>query len=157
MFRAAGFWIAGILLGGGPLVAECATFRAGAYAIDVSPLQLPVIINGGMRQRTSDKIVDRLHARCLVLDDGTAKIVIAVVDSCMLPRELLDHAKSLASQATGIPTERMLISATHTHSAPAAMGCLGTDRDESYAAFLPDQIAKGTSDANRRLQPARVG
>src|SRR5262245_23121675 len=100
-------------------------FRAGAYAIDISPLKLPVIINGGMTERTADKITDRLHARCLVLDDGTTKVAMVVVDSCMVPRQLLDDAKQLASQATGIPVNRMLISATHTHSAPSVHGALG--------------------------------
>lgn len=133
------------------------TFRAGAYAIDISPLKLPVIINGGMLERTADKITDRLHARCLVLDDGTTKVAIAVVDSCMVPRDLLDQAKELASRATGIPTNRMLISATHTHSAPSVHGCLGSDKDEEYARFLPPQIAKGIAEANSRLTPARIG
>ncbi|MFM2095915.1 MAG: hypothetical protein RIS70_3039, partial [Planctomycetota bacterium] len=44
----------------GPLLAMHAVsaepvFRAGAYAIDVSPLELPVIVNGGMTERTADK------------------------------------------------------------------------------------------------------
>jgi neutral ceramidase len=133
------------------------TFRAGAYAINVSPLKFPVIINGGMTERTADKITDPLHARCLVLDDGTTKIAIVVVDSCMMPRDLLDDAKQTASRATGIPTSRMLISATHTHSAPSVHGCLGSDKDEEYARFLAPQIAKGIIEANNRLQPARIG
>src|SRR5258708_4660581 len=99
-------------------------FKAGAYAINVSPLQFPVIINGGMTERTADKITDPLHARCLVLDDGTTKVALVIVDSCMMPRDLLDEAKRLASRATGIPTSRMLISATHTHSAPSVHGAL---------------------------------
>src|SRR5687768_11335308 len=92
-------------------------FRAGAFAIDVSPLEFPVIVNGGMTERTADKVEDRLHARCLVLDDGREQIAIVIVDSCMMPRELLDEAKKLASMTTGIKTDRMLIAATHTHSA----------------------------------------
>jgi neutral ceramidase len=133
------------------------TLRAGAYAIDVSPIKLPVIINGGMTERVADKITDRLHARCLVLDDGKNKVAIVVVDSCMMPRDLLDEAKALASQATGIPTNHILISATHTHSAPSVHGCLGSDKDEEYARFLPPQIAKGIAEANNHLQPARIG
>src|SRR5213593_2744029 len=86
-------------------------FNAGAFAINVSPLKYPVIINGGMTERTADKLTDPLHARCLVLDDGTTKVALVVVDSCMMPRDLLDEAKELASRATGIPTSRMLISA----------------------------------------------
>ena len=131
--------------------------RAGAVAIDVTPLKLPVIINGSMTERTADKIVDRLHARCLVLDDGTTTIAIVVVDSCMMPRQLLDHAKQLASQATGIPTSRMLISATHAHSVPSVHACLGTDADANYVQYLPGQIAKGITQAHAALAPARIG
>ncbi len=116
-----------------------------------------MLVNGGMTSRSSDKVVDRLHARTIVLDDGTSEIAIVVVDSCMLPRRLLDEAKTLASEATGIPAQRMLISATHTHSAPAAMGCLGTDADEKYAKFLPARIARGIQLAHDNLEPARIG
>ena len=133
------------------------SLRAGAVAIDITPLKLPVIINGSMVERTADKIVDRLHARCLVLDDGTTTVAIVVVDSCMMPRKLLDHAKQLASQATGIPANRMLISATHAHSVPSVHGCLGTDEDAAYVQYLPGQIAKGITQAHAALAPARIG
>lgn len=132
-------------------------FRAGAFAIDVSPLEFPVIVNGGMTERTADGVQDRLHARCLVLDDGREQIAIVIVDSCMMPRSLLDEAKQLASKTTGIRPDRMLIAATHTHSAPSSMGCLGSDADLKYVAFLPVQIAKGIAEAHKRLQPARIG
>ena len=133
------------------------TFRAGACAIDITPREFPVIVNGGVSERTADRVVDPLHARCLVLDDGTTQIGIAVVDSCLLPRPLLDKAKQAASAATGIPTERMLISATHTHSAPSVFACLGTDCDDRYAAHLPGRIAEGIKAAQQNLAPARVG
>src|SRR5439155_21783113 len=86
-------------------------FRAGAHAMDITPLKYPISVNGGMQDRQAKGAHDRLHARCLVLDDGTSKIVITVCDSCMIPRELLDEAKRRASKATGIPTDHMLISA----------------------------------------------
>ena len=132
-------------------------FRAGAYAIDVSPLELPVIVNGGMTERTADKIEDRLHARSLVLDDGSQTIAIVVVDNCMMPRSLLDDAKKIAAAATGIAANRILISATHTHSAPSVHGCLGSDADENYSRFLPSQLAKGIAQAQKNLEPAQVG
>lgn len=132
-------------------------FRAGAFAIDISPLEFPVIVNGNMTENKADKITDRLHARCLVLDDGTNQIAIAIVDNCMIPRHLLDEAKELASKATGIPTNRMLISATHCHSAPSVHGCLGSDPDPNYVKFLPPQIAKGIAQAQGNLVPARIG
>jgi len=132
-------------------------FGAGAYAMDITPREFPVIINGGVSERKADHAVDPLHARCLVLDDGATQIAIAIVDSCLIPRSLLDEAKKAASAATGIPTERMLISATHTHSAPSVFACLGTDCDERYAAYLPGRIAEGIKVAQQNLTPARIG
>ena len=97
-------------------------FRAGAHAQDITPTKFPVSVNGGFQDRQAKAAHDPLHARCLVLDDGTTKIAIAVCDSCAIPREIMDEAKRLASKATGIPTDRMLISATHTHEAPTVAG-----------------------------------
>jgi len=132
-------------------------FRAGACAIDITPRKLPVIVSGSFLERTAGKVRDPLHARCLVLDDGATRAAIVVVDSLLMPRALLDAAKARASKATGIPPERMMISATHTHSAPSVMGALGTGVDETYAKFLPDQIAKGIKRAAANLAPARIG
>lgn len=130
---------------------------AGAHVVDITPTELPVIVNGGFLERKADKVHDRLHTRSLVLSNGTERLVIVVVDSCVLPRELLDEAKRQAAKATGIPVERMMISATHTHSAPAAMDCLGCDTDAVYAARLPGWIADCITAAAGRLVPAQIG
>ncbi len=132
-------------------------FRAGAATVDVSPTVFPVLVNGAFLEAKATKVVDPLFARALVLDDGTVKLAIVVVDSCMMPRELLDRAKELASKATGLRTDRMLISATHTHSAPAAMGALGCPADTTYVATLPEKIAASIVAAHKNLQPARIG
>jgi len=132
-------------------------FRAGAHAVDITPRKLPVIVNGMFEERTATSVHDPLYSRCLVLDDGSARVAIAVVDNCLMPRELLDEAKRLAHDATGIPTDRILISATHTHSAPSVMGALGSDADAEYSRFLPAKIAEGIELAVKNLAPARVG
>ena len=73
--------------------------RAGAFAMDVTPTKFPISVNGNMQDVQAKSATDSLHARCLVLDDGKTKIALVVVDSCMIPRELLDDAKSRASKA----------------------------------------------------------
>jgi len=76
----------------------------------------------------------------------------------MMPREFLDKAKEMASKPTGIPVENMCISATHTHSAPAVMGCLGSGRRPGVPAFLQ---AQSCGRSRRRIRPCsprkRVG
>jgi len=137
--------------------AESAPFRAGAVAIDISPTTLPRNIAGGFLEGRGERLNDKLHARCIVLDDGKIKIAFAIVDTCMMTQSLIDEAKALASKRCGIPVDRMMVSATHTHSAPAAMGCLGTRQDPEYAKFLIPKIAEGIVAANAILQPAKIG
>ena len=132
-------------------------FRAGAAAIDVTPTQPTSIIAGGFLEGRATRAHDRLFVRCLVLDDGKTKIALAIVDTCMMTRRLIDQAKRQASDKCGIAVDHMMVSATHTHSAPAAMSCLGTRQDEAYAAWLPGKIAEAIAAAEAKLEPARIG
>lgn len=134
-----------------------AELRVGAAAVDVTPLKFPVLVNGGMTSRSASGVKTQLYARAIVLDDGHERLGFVVVDSCMMPRPLLDEAKQLASQRTKLRPDRVLISATHTHTAPASMSCLGTDVDPSYTPYLREKLAQALEAAEANLEPANVG
>ena len=150
-----------VVLAGGPShrvsAAAEKVFRAGASAVDISPTEFPVIVSGGFLERTAGDLKDPLHARALVLDDGATRLAIVVVDTLLMPRDLVDKAKQMAEQATGIPTDHMLVAATHTHCAPSVVGALGTGVDEPYVKVLPGWIAQAVEQAAENLAPARVG
>jgi len=131
-------------------------FRAGAAASNVTPW-LGVSMPGGFTDRKATKIHDELYARCLVLDDGKTKLAIVVVDNCILPRDVLDRAKMMAEKAANIPAAHILISATHTHSGPAAMDIAMCKADPEYQAFLARRIADGIQRAVTNLAPAKIG
>ncbi|MFM8469279.1 MAG: LamG-like jellyroll fold domain-containing protein [Limisphaerales bacterium] len=139
------------------LSAPAADFRAGAAVVDVTPAVLPVLVNGGMLNRSVSKVNTRVNARALAFADGREQIAIVVVDSCMMGRPLLDEAKALAAKRTGIATNRILISATHAHSAPSSFACLGTDADPRYVPFLRDKLVEAVVAAQKNLEPARIG
>lgn len=134
-----------------------ATFQAGVATVDISPKTFPRIIAGGFLEGRGEKNADALKVRSFVLNDGKMKIAFAIVDTCMMGQSLIDEAKALASTRCGIPVERMMVSATHTHSAPAAMGCLGTRKDVEYAKFLMPKIAEAIVAADAALQSACIG
>jgi hypothetical protein len=137
--------------------APAAEFRAGAAAVDISPRTLPALRNGGFLEASSDRVDDPLHARCLVLSDGNTTMAIAIVDSCMAPRDVCDAIKHRVAKATRIPATRILIASTHTHSAPSlADYCLGCRKDPAYAEFFVPQVAAGIEDAFARLAPAEA-
>jgi hypothetical protein len=140
-----------------PAQAQLKKFRAGAFAQDITPAKFPISVNGGMTDRQATKAYDRLHARCLVLDDGATKIAFAVCDSCMIPRDVMTLAKRYAQKQTGIPPERVLIAATHTHSAPTVTGVFQSEPDEAYREFLAEKIGAGIAKAHARVAPAKIG
>src|SRR5438132_1235940 len=92
---------------------EQRTFRAGAATSNVTP-PLGCSINGGFQDGKALQIHDELHARCLALDDGTTKLALVIVDSCVIQRSIFDDAKRQVNEATGLPLENMLMSATHS-------------------------------------------
>ena len=140
-----------------PVEAADKVFQAGAWAQDITPEKWPVSVNGGMSDRKTEKSVDTLHAGCLVLDDGDGSLAFVVVDSCMVPRDVLDEAKKLASEKTGIPAHRMMMSATHTHTAVTVTGVFQSDPEEEYKRHLARQIAVGVERAWKQREPARIG
>ncbi len=131
-------------------------FRAGAATSNITP-HLGVSINGNLQNGKATHIHDELHARCLALDDGTTKLVLVVCDSCMIPREVFDAAKKMVNEATGLPLANMLMSATHTHSAPTSGSVFQSEADPEYRAFLARRIADGIRRALNNLEPARIG
>ena len=130
--------------------------RAGAFAMDVTPLKFPISMNGNMQDAPAKRAADPLHARCLVLDDGKTRVAFVVVDNCVIRRELMDDAKQRANKLTGIPTDRMLISSTHAHSCPTVTGAFQSEPIVEYVEFLTERIAAGIKQANDNLAPARI-
>jgi len=134
-----------------------AALRAGAAATDITPIEWPVRLIGNFGITMSKEAHDPLHVRAIVVDDGRTKIGIALIDSCYVKREEVDRAKALASKRTGIPAGRILISATHTHSAPPSRATEGNGLEERYVERLVRQTAEAIAQANSRLAPARIG
>jgi hypothetical protein len=148
--------------------ADARVFRAGAATSNITP-QLGEGIVGNFTIPPATHVHDELHARCLVLDDGSTKLVFVVVDSVSVNREVFDAARRALERDTGIPGGNMLMSATHTHSATSARGrdamamrnssgdageCSPLD---DYQSFLVRRIVDGVKRAVNHLEPARIG
>ena len=133
-----------------------AELRVGAAVIDITPEKLPVIANGGLVLRMLDTVKTPLSARAIVLDDGQLRLGMIVVDTCLTPRPLMDEVKELAAQRTKIRSDRMLISATHCHSAPS-LGDNMVIPDLRYMEYLRGKLVEAFVSAEANLEPARVG
>jgi len=137
--------------------AEGKRFRAGTAQVDVTPQKFPVLVCGGFLSRSAERVNDPLFARCLVLDDGTTRLLIMVVDTVEIPYAMHEAVKAAAAKTTGIPADHMLISATHTHSGGSVLSALGTKADPEYSAFLPGRLIECIEKAAANLRPAKIG
>lgn len=132
-------------------------FQAGCARVDITPNKFPVLVNGDFFERWVSVVDDPLSVKALVLDDSRTRLALAVVDSCLLPAEMLDKVKASVEKLTGIPSERIMISATHCHSAPSVMSVLGSGVDQDYAVELPGKIVDAIVRANLSLENAELG
>ncbi|MBW3542363.1 MAG: neutral/alkaline non-lysosomal ceramidase N-terminal domain-containing protein [Planctomycetes bacterium] len=112
---------------------------------------------GTFNERLAEKAWDQLYARALVLDDGTAAIGIVVVDSCYVPRKVLDDAKKRIAGKVRLEPARMLMSATHTHTAPASRDRREVKADPEYVELVTRGIVEAVVKAHEQLEPAELG
>jgi len=107
--------------------------------------------------------LDSLTAKALVLSNGTTKAAIIKIDAIGVDRAMRDELEQTA-KTLGIPAGNLIVTATHTHSGPGAVGhhalftliamdCL---HDPTYKAMLAG-VTKALTQADAALQPARVG
>ena len=141
-----------------PLSAPCAapSLSAGAAASDITPKEFPLNMPGGFSANMAETAHDPLHARSIVLDDGTTRISITIVDTLGAGPEVLDEIKAIASEKTGIPSHRMLISSTHTHSGPSHPK-EGPAPAVAYRKVFVEGVADSIVRANQSLKPAAFG
>lgn len=140
------------------LTAASPPLQAGAATSNITP-ELGTIVVGGFAPYPAQHVHDELHARCLVLDDGHTRIALVACDLLGLHRSVSIEARRLIQEATGIPPENVLISATHTHSAGTALGqnryANAQDLDD-YQRFVARRIADGVRRALNLRRPAEI-
>ncbi len=132
-----------------------AALRAGAATANITP-PLGIEINGGTHPVLATHVHDELHARALVLDDGATRLAFVVVDNCLIERALFDEAKALVFQHTRIPSNHVVMSCTHTHSAGSVCGAHLSEPDPDYRKWLPRRLADAVRLAVNNLAPAQV-
>ena len=127
--------------------AEGAELKVGAAEAVITPtLSSPMA--GYFYDRTAQGVHDDLKAKAILFQQSGKTIGLVACDLINLPRSIVDRAKALIEQRTGIPPEHLIISATHAHTGPR--------RQESYDDWLVEKIADAVQMASGRPTPARI-
>ncbi len=130
--------------------------QAGAARRNITP-RVGCHLDGNWTDRVSTNIHDELFAQAVVLDDGATRLGLVLSDLIIVTREMADQVKERVARTVGIPPENLMVTATHTHYAPAVFGALNTVREEGYADWAAPRIAEAVELAAARLEPAQIG
>jgi len=138
-------------------------FRAGAAAVDITPKN-GTPLAGYYSYRASTGVIDPLYAKAIVVEQDGERAALVVLDLVTTNRKVVLEARKLISEGCGIPADRVMISATHTHTGPQLpRGNLMDDITKAnapaardYAEALPGLIAKSVIDASAKLTPAKA-
>jgi len=145
-------------------------FTAGMASVDITPP--PGLPSFGYSEAAEhDAFVGyrtRLRAHALVMQDADGvKVALVTADLGCVTALLHWSVAERVVAGTGLGVDRILISATHTHSGPAGIagesfynrfGSPGllTGFDESLYDFLSERVARAIVEADRARAPARI-
>lgn len=145
------------------LPAGAGELRVGAAAVVITP-PLGAPMAGYYNNRFADGVHDDLHAKALVLEKDGMKAALVACDLISMTRPITEEARKLIQKQTGIPSENVMISSTHSHTGPILSG--RTSREtaqggagkiaERYRDELPDKIARSVKLANSRLMSCKI-
>lgn len=115
-----------------------------------------------VQECVSESIERDLTATALVLSDGEHKVVMVACDILMIQSPHVDRIRERIGQAIGIPSDHILINASHTHLGPMLPGWQIDETPQKqlqqrYLDTLEESLVGVTVMADRRLQPARIG
>ncbi|HLH29947.1 MAG TPA: neutral/alkaline non-lysosomal ceramidase N-terminal domain-containing protein, partial [Terriglobia bacterium] len=96
--------------------------------------------------KSYEGILDHLYSRAIVLDNGTSSAALISLDAGGIPEQIWQNVTKQVESELGIPARNVLLTATHTHSAP-----------QQQAPQYVAKIVESVRVAKQHLAPARVG
>ncbi|MBI3947227.1 MAG: neutral/alkaline non-lysosomal ceramidase N-terminal domain-containing protein [Armatimonadetes bacterium] len=134
-----------------------ATWLAGVSEVVITPPVGMELTGFGDRSSGATGIHDDLYARALVLEAGGRRAAVVTTDLLGLDAPLVQQIRALVAEQCGIPPERLLLNASHTHSGPGTIPLRGLGMaDPAYLDVLVRHIAGAARIATDRLAPATL-
>lgn len=113
----------------------------------------------GGREAPFEAIHDSLYYRAVVVDDGDTRAAIVVGDVSSIGFDFFHTVTARIEDEIGIPPSHVLMAATHTHGGPRLAYQMEHPGEnvEAYTNSVADKVVQVVREAERNLQPARIG
>lgn len=136
--------------------ADSSTMNVGAALVEITPDE-PVYLSGfASRTEKSSGIRGRLFAQALFLQQGKEQVLWVVCDLLGFEVEDADVLREKLAKENHLPLEQVILSTTHTHSAPATQP-IGKYKEPEYLQhFLTPRLVKLTKEAMTSVEKCEV-
>ena len=138
----------------------------GAARVDITPPLTVPYLGFVPRHAYFRGVHDPLYARAVVIGKGQQRVAWVVADSIGISRRLLGPKRDFIAEVRAriedwchIPSDRVMISATHAHSTPETAGIRPMRKHPGAAAWLEtlrDQLASAVALADCERVPAKL-
>ena len=141
----------------GALTQTSGCFMAGAAREDITP-PVGTLLYGYVPDSVSTSVHDGLEAVCAAFAQGDVKVLLVTISVGDFGTALCDELRARIGEENGLPAGRVVIAATHTHSAPNVSGIEGWgDIDRGYVdSILFPRVCEACRRALDDLQPAEL-
>jgi neutral ceramidase len=129
--------------------------QVGAAETTITP-PIGTPLAGYFHPRISEGVIWDLKAKAVVAGEGEQAVALIACDLISMPAEIAAAARGQVTAATGIPGNRILICATHTHTGPETRNSRLVPTSGEYLAGLPALIAQAAIAAAKSRRPAEL-
>jgi hypothetical protein len=131
--------------------------NVGAAQIEITPDRVVELSGFAARVQPSIGVLDPIFAKCLYLEDGDQQLLWANLDVVALDRGFLESFRTWAHGELNLGADQVLVSATHTHSAPATVRLSGCGEiDVHYVNELQAELRSCALQAVAKPQAAEM-
>src|SRR6266851_4880760 len=150
-------------VGAQPALAE-GVLCVGLAEVDITPPK-GFLVAGYYNERLATGTIDPLKARAMVVRTEQVQAAVVTCDLTDIAADLTVEVRRRASARTGIPAEHIILTATHSHTAPdytkdlieyLVTGDKDAKAEPRYAAKLIGGIVDAIADAHKRAEPVRL-
>lgn len=134
------------------------TWKAGTATAVITPKENMWMAGYAARKKPSEGVARDLFGKALALEGADGQpFVLVTTDLIGIRRDVRNTVAERCRSEFGLPSERLLLNASHTHCGPEYRPRAGREKEaESYQAFLEQTLVRLVGEALKNRRPVEV-